>query len=68
LVKKIDIKLFKIINLINISGPFKAGLPLHIPLWLAIHLRKQQKCRIVPPNWMDRDILEDKKEEEKRVP
>ncbi|XP_070502357.1 probable DNA replication complex GINS protein PSF2 [Chironomus tepperi] len=49
-------------------GPFKAGLPLHIPLWLAIHLRKQQKCRIVPPSWMDRDILEDKKEEEKRVP
>jgi GINS complex subunit 2 len=33
-----------------------------------MHLRKQQKCRIVPPNWMDRDILEDKKEEEKRVP
>jgi GINS complex subunit 2 len=32
-----------------------------------MHLKKQQQCRIVPPTWMDRDLLEDKKEEEKRV-
>lgn len=49
-------------------GPFRAGLPLHIPLWLAIHMKKQQKCRIVPPSWIDRDILEDAKEFEKRTP
>lgn len=49
-------------------GPFRAGLPMHVPLWLAIHMKKQQKCRIVPPIWMDRDSLEDKKEEEKREP
>lgn len=47
-------------------GPFRAGLPVHVPLWLGIHLRKQQKCRIVPPEWMDVDHLEDIKEEEKR--
>jgi GINS complex subunit 2 len=32
-----------------------------------MHLKKKQQCRIVPPNWMDKDLLEDKKEEEKRV-
>lgn len=49
-------------------GPFRAGLPMHVPLWLAVHMKKQQKCRIVPPTWMDRDLLEDQKEEEKREP
>ncbi|XP_055545060.1 probable DNA replication complex GINS protein PSF2 [Wyeomyia smithii] len=48
-------------------GPFKGGYPVHIPLWLAIHLRQQQKCRIVPPEWMDPKLLEDLKEEEKRT-
>uniref|UniRef100_A0A182QKS7 DNA replication complex GINS protein PSF2 n=1 Tax=Anopheles farauti TaxID=69004 RepID=A0A182QKS7_9DIPT len=53
-----------------ISGtiePFRGGTPLYVPLWLGIHLRQQQKCRIVTPNWMDIDLLEDIKEEEKRV-
>lgn len=48
-------------------GPFRAGIPLHIPLWIAIHLRKQQKCRIVTPEWMEVEFLEDLKEEEKRT-
>jgi GINS complex subunit 2 len=52
----------------NSVGPFRAGLPMHVPLWLAIHLKRQQKCRIVPPIWMDRDLLEDLKEAEKREP
>jgi GINS complex subunit 2 len=43
-----------------------SGIPVHVPLWLAIHLRKQQKCRLVPPEWMDKDLLEELKEEEKR--
>ncbi|XP_022225750.1 probable DNA replication complex GINS protein PSF2 [Drosophila obscura] len=47
-------------------GPFRAGFPVFVPLWMATHLRKQQKCRIVPPEWMDMDTLEDIKEEEKR--
>ncbi|KAH8413533.1 hypothetical protein KR009_012000 [Drosophila setifemur] len=47
-------------------GPFRAGFPVFVPLWMATHLRKQQKCRIVPPEWMDMDILEEIKEEEKR--
>lgn len=38
-----------------------------VPLWLAIHLRKQQKCRIVPPTWMDKEVLDEIKEAEKRM-
>uniref|UniRef100_A0A182PXD8 DNA replication complex GINS protein PSF2 n=1 Tax=Anopheles epiroticus TaxID=199890 RepID=A0A182PXD8_9DIPT len=53
-----------------ISGtiePFRGGTPLYVPLWLGIHLRQQQKCRIVAPSWMDIDLLEDIKETEKRL-
>ncbi|XP_055640446.1 probable DNA replication complex GINS protein PSF2 [Toxorhynchites rutilus septentrionalis] len=50
----------------GVIGPFRGGYPLHIPLWLAIHLRQQQKCRIVPPEWMDVTLLEEKKEKEKK--
>ncbi|BFZ13534.1 hypothetical protein BsWGS_16573 [Bradybaena similaris] len=45
-------------------GPFSAGLPVPIPLWLAVNLKQRQKCRIVPPDWMDIDRLKDKKQEE----
>ncbi|OWR45505.1 probable DNA replication complex GINS protein PSF2 [Danaus plexippus] len=47
-------------------GPFRAGLPMNVPLWLAVMLKQKQKCRIVPPDWMDIEILEGIKEEEKK--
>lgn len=47
-------------------GPFRAGLPMNVPLWLAVMLKQKQKCRIVPPDWMDMEILETIKEEEKK--
>ncbi|VVC91831.1 probable DNA replication complex GINS protein PSF2 [Leptidea sinapis] len=47
-------------------GPFRAGLPMNAPLWLAVMLKQKQKCRIVPPEWMDMDNLENIKEEEKK--
>ncbi|KAF9824162.1 hypothetical protein SFRURICE_002283 [Spodoptera frugiperda] len=47
-------------------GPFRAGLPINVPLWLAMMLKQKQKCRIVPPDWMELDTLENIKEEEKR--
>ena len=40
-------------------GPFKPGLPLEVPLWMATHLRQRQKCRILQPEWMDPEVLED---------
>lgn len=47
-------------------GPFRAGLPMNVPLWLAVMLKQKQKCRIVPPDWMDIEVLENIKEEEKK--
>ncbi|XP_026470032.1 probable DNA replication complex GINS protein PSF2 [Ctenocephalides felis] len=58
---------FDPVHLISGSiGPFKAGLPLNVPLWLAVTLRQQQKCRFVTPEWMDVTLLEEVREEEKQ--
>lgn len=46
-------------------GPFRASLPARVPLWMAINLKKQQKCKIVAPDWMEVEKLEDVKENEK---
>lgn len=34
-------------------GPFNPGLPIDVPVWLALNLKQRQKCRIIPPEWMD---------------
>lgn len=34
-------------------GPFNPGLPVRVPLWLAVNLKQRQKCRLLPPEWMD---------------
>ncbi|CAG9763870.1 unnamed protein product [Ceutorhynchus assimilis] len=46
-------------------GPFRATIPVRVPLWMAIDLKKRQQCKIVPPDWMDVDYLTRLKEEEK---
>lgn len=33
-------------------GPFKPAIPLKVPLWMAINLLKQQKCKIILPEWI----------------
>ena len=54
------------IHLISGSvGPFRAGLPLKVPIWLALNLKQQQKCQIVPQEWMDTEYLSDILAEEK---
>lgn len=45
-------------------GPFSASLPIEIPLWMAINLKQRQKVRIRPPEWMDVEKLQEKKQEE----
>ena len=45
-------------------GPFNAGLSLDVPIWLATDLRQRQKCRILQPDWMDIERLEETKENE----
>ena len=34
-------------------GPFRPAVPVQVPLWLAIELRKFRKCNIKAPDWMD---------------
>ncbi|CAN8016375.1 unnamed protein product [Ixodes persulcatus] len=45
-------------------GPFEPNLPVQVPLWMALNLKQRQKCRIVPPAWLSKEYLEDKKQEE----
>ncbi|XP_048258508.1 DNA replication complex GINS protein PSF2-like [Haliotis rufescens] len=45
-------------------GPFVPSIPLQVPLWMAVNLKQRQKCRILPPEWMDIEKLEEKKQEE----
>ena len=57
---------FDTIHLISGSiGPFRAGLPVRVPIWVAVNLKQQQKCRIVSQDWMNVDSLNEAKEEEK---
>lgn len=46
-------------------GPFRAGLPVKVPIWLAMCLKQKQKCRIVNQEWMDPEGLNERKEMEK---
>ena len=39
-------------------GPFTSNFDVDVPLWLAITLRKQGKCRIAIPEWMSVESLE----------
>ncbi|KAK9873339.1 hypothetical protein WA026_022144 [Henosepilachna vigintioctopunctata] len=48
-------------------GPFRAGLPIKVPLWVAINLKQQQTCKIQQPDWMDVENLEVLKENEKNA-
>ncbi|XP_031779005.1 probable DNA replication complex GINS protein PSF2 [Nasonia vitripennis] len=58
---------FGVIHLISGSiGPFRAGLPVRVPIWIALSLKQQQKCRIVAQEWMDMEKLTEILEEEKQ--
>lgn len=45
-------------------GPFTPGLPVDVPLWLALTLKQQNKCKIHPPSWLDVENLSETKENE----
>lgn len=38
-------------------GPFRAGVDAVVPLWMATTLRRRRLARIVPPPWMDAEVL-----------
>lgn len=46
-------------------GPFRAGLPLDVPIWLALFFNSQNKCSLVEPTWLETDNLENIITEEK---
>lgn len=33
-------------------GPFHPSIPTQVPLWMALNLHRQQKCKIVLPEWV----------------
>jgi GINS complex subunit 2 len=39
-----------------------------VPLWIGVNLRQRQKCRILQPDWMTIETIEDLKETEKESP
>ncbi len=45
-------------------GPFRAGLPSRVPLWVALDFRKRERCTLVSPHWMNILTLEALKKEE----
>ncbi|PWA17307.1 DNA replication complex GINS protein PSF2 [Gambusia affinis] len=47
-------------------GPFNPGLSVDVPVWLALNLKQRQKCRILPPEWMDVEKLEEMRELERK--
>ncbi|MEQ2265366.1 DNA replication complex GINS protein PSF2 [Xenotaenia resolanae] len=47
-------------------GPFNPGLPVDVPVWLALNLKQRQKCRILPLEWMDVEKLEEIRELERK--
>jgi len=46
-------------------GPFKPGLTVSCPLWLAVNLRQRQRCRLVAPSWLVVDRLEEARDQER---
>lgn len=36
-----------------------------VPLWVGVNLRQRQKCRFLAPDWMNKDVLEEVRDEEK---
>jgi len=41
----------------RLVGPFSAGVRTNVPLWLALTLHRKGLAKIIPPSWMDIDVL-----------
>lgn len=38
-------------------GPFNPGMPVDVPVWLAVTLKQRNKCKIHAPAWLDVGML-----------
>jgi GINS complex subunit 2 len=48
-------------------GPLRPGFPCDLPLWLALTLRRKNKCNIQCPMWMSTEFLNESIEREKKT-
>jgi GINS complex subunit 2 len=39
-------------------GPFVPAYPTAVPLWFALLLKQRQRCRIIPPAWLQQEALQ----------
>ncbi|CAH8573141.1 unnamed protein product [Schistosoma margrebowiei] len=62
IVPKFKLDAIKLLN--TTIGPFFPNVPTVVPLWVALFLRGQQKCRIMPPAWLTLEKLNECKEAE----
>ena len=46
-------------------GPFTAGRPVKVPLWLALFLNSSQSCTLIPPKWLNTSSLRKRLEQER---
>jgi GINS complex subunit 2 len=37
-------------------------------LWLGLQLKANQKCKLIPPFWLDEEVLQDFQDKEKKNP
>ncbi|CAL8078801.1 unnamed protein product [Orchesella dallaii] len=49
-------------------GPFEVGIPIKVPLWIALQLRGDNKCNIITPYWLTKSSMEKVKEFETKSP
>ncbi|KAK4512075.1 uncharacterized protein ATC70_013318 [Mucor velutinosus] len=47
-------------------GPFQPPLSIEVPTWLALLMKKNDKCSIVCPDWLNIDYLKMRQEEEEK--
>eukprot|EP00949_MAST-11_sp_MAST-11-sp1_P003254 g3254.t1 len=45
-------------------GPFQPQMKVEVPLWLAVALKKRNRCNIQPPVWLNADYLDVKLKED----
>lgn len=45
-------------------GPCHVGIPVDVPLWMAMNLKQRNECQIQVPEWMDIAALESIKDDE----
>lgn len=47
----------KLVLISGVIGPFRANKTIKVPLWLAIQYKKNMKCTILPPSYLEETFL-----------